>query len=91
MDSAVLDACVLYSAPLRDLCMYLADLYQPKWSASKSRRMPRVYSSAPADILAKDSMTRVSIRSFSPGCSGSGRWAIGRLDIGFRATPWSCV
>ena len=33
MRSAVIDSCVLYSAPLRDLFMYLADLYHPKWSA----------------------------------------------------------
>ena len=32
MRSAVLDSCVLYSAALRDLFMYLAELYQPKWS-----------------------------------------------------------
>lgn len=32
---AVIDACVLYSAPLRDLLMRLAvgDLYQPKWTS----------------------------------------------------------
>jgi predicted nucleic acid-binding protein len=32
--TAVLDACVLYSAPLRDLLMYLAvrDLYRPRWT-----------------------------------------------------------
>ena len=31
---AVLDACVFYPAPLRDLCMHLhlADLFQPKWT-----------------------------------------------------------
>jgi predicted nucleic acid-binding protein len=31
---AVLDACVLYSAPLRDFLLYLAQqkLYEPKWS-----------------------------------------------------------
>ena len=32
MKSAVLDSCVLYSAALRDLFMYLAELFQPKWS-----------------------------------------------------------
>ena len=33
---AVLDSCVLYSAPLRDLFMWLglAELYVPKWTAS---------------------------------------------------------
>jgi hypothetical protein len=33
--TAVLDACVLYSAPLRDLFMYLAVhfVFQPKWTA----------------------------------------------------------
>ncbi|MFK7933857.1 MAG: PIN domain-containing protein [Saprospiraceae bacterium] len=31
---AVLDACILYPAPLRDLLLYIADasLFQPKWS-----------------------------------------------------------
>lgn len=35
MTSAVLDACVLYSAPLRDLFMHLTVQYvfQPKWTA----------------------------------------------------------
>jgi hypothetical protein len=33
MQAAVLDACVLYSAPVRDLFMYLAELFQPKWSS----------------------------------------------------------
>ena len=32
MRVAVLDACVLYSAPVRDLFMYLVELFQPKWS-----------------------------------------------------------
>ena len=33
MQDAVLDACILYSAPLRDFFMRLAvKLYQPKWS-----------------------------------------------------------
>lgn len=35
MAIAVLDACVLYPAPLRDLLMHLAvfDLFQPRWTA----------------------------------------------------------
>jgi len=32
MKAAVLDSCVLYSAALRDLFMYLTELFQPKWS-----------------------------------------------------------
>ncbi len=33
MQDAILDACVLYPAPLRDLFMRLAvKLYQPKWT-----------------------------------------------------------
>jgi hypothetical protein len=32
--TALLDACVIYPAPLRDLLMYLAveNVYQPRWS-----------------------------------------------------------
>ncbi|RAJ93189.1 hypothetical protein LX87_04701 [Larkinella arboricola] len=32
--TALLDACVLYPAPIRDLLLHLADfeLYQPKWT-----------------------------------------------------------
>lgn len=34
VDTVVLDACVLYPAPIRDLLLHLAveDLYSPKWS-----------------------------------------------------------
>jgi len=33
MQDAILDACVLYAAPLRDFFMLLAvKLYQPKWT-----------------------------------------------------------
>jgi hypothetical protein len=32
--TAILDACVLYPAPVRDLLLHLAnfDLYKPKWT-----------------------------------------------------------
>ncbi len=70
MQSAVLDACVLYPAPLRDFFMRLAvKLYQPKWTNTIHEEWIRnVLKDRPDLTLAQLTRTRELMDRHGGGC-----------------------
>jgi hypothetical protein len=69
--TAVLDACVLYSAPLRDLLLSFAEasLYRPRWTEAINdewtRNLRNARPSLPADKIDR---TRIRVNESVPDC-----------------------
>ena len=86
MLSAILDACVLYPAPLRDFFMRLAvSLYQPKWTDDIHEEWIRNVLDDRPDLSAviDQSCTRPSFSSASPAAKD--------VAVSLRPTRLSCV
>ncbi len=75
MQAAVLDACVLYPAPLRDFFMRLAvKLYQPKWGDKPSLGLAK-FDSLKLDATLSNrvwTITKASLNSKEAEISGRG-------------------
>lgn len=74
MQSAILDACVLYPAPLRDFFMRLAvKLYQPKWTnAIHEEWMRNVLADRPDLTLSQLTRTRNLMNQHGGACLVTG-------------------